>query len=628
MKTLHKIQVTLVALFVVLGFSANAQIKGETYTYDHDTIIISPDSNIYEVENLGEMVNSSHVESGPRISPDGKELYFFRINHPKNIAKTRDIWTSKYNKNDSSWTKARHMSSTLNCHGANGVHWISPDGNTMLLHNTYFKNGTMGNGVSITHRNKKKLWSKPESIKIHGYDNHAVCSFILTDDMNTLIMCIQQKGSYGKQDIFYSKKVGKNTYSKPKNMGPILNTPGVEATAWINHTSDTLYFSSDGHPNSIGGMDVYMSVRKDSTVWDQWTKPKNLGIPYNTSDDEYYFSIPDEGDYIYMAHHFDNLSDSAAHSDIVRIRLKEPKIDPFLMVTGKIYDDFTKEPIPGTVTFKIQSTKEAIIESYYDGGEDGYKAKVPGMEKYTYTAVGKIPDTYLPRDGTLDLTELKNEVQERTIDIYLRRNPGLLLSGKLYDEKTKEVLDGKIEISYAGSDEVYKTINVSKESGYEVFLEPGKDYDVKFSAHPYLPKILNFDLRKLEDYKEEERDIYLQLLDGASFELKNIFFDHNKKTLKPESYVELNRLVKIMRDFPEILVEIGGHTDAVGSDNYNRNLSQGRAQSVVNYLVGQGIASRQFKAQGYGESSPVATNDTGEGRAKNRRVEFKVLKVK
>lgn len=628
MKILERIKIGLVAFIMALGLSVKAQIKGEKYTYDHDTIIISPDSNIYEVKNLGERVNSSHVESGPRISPDGKELYFFRINHPKNIAKTRDIWMSQYNEEDSTWSDAKHMSDRLNCHGPNGVHWISPDGKTMLLHNTYLKNGTMGNGVSITSKEKDGKWSKPKALKIKGYDNHEVCSFILTDDMETLIMCIQQKGSYGKQDLFYSKKKGKNKYTKPRNMGPILNTPGVEATAWINHGADTLYFSSNGHPNSVGGMDIYMSVRTDTTVWDKWSKPTNLGVPYNTTDDEYYFSIPDNGDFIYMAHHFENLSDSAAHSDIVKIRLKEPKIDPFLFVTGKIYDDFTKEPIPGTVTFKIQKTKQAVLESFYSGGDEGYDAKVPGKQKYTYTAVGKVPDTYLPRDGTLDLTELKNEVQDRTIDIYLRRNPGILLSGMLFDEKTKEKLDGKIEISIAGSDEVYKTINVSSQEGYEVFLEPGKDYDVKFSANPYLPKVVNFNLTKLDDYKEEEKEIYLQLLDGASFALKNIFFDHNKSTLKSESYKELNRLVKVMKDFPLILVEIAGHTDNVGSENYNLNLSQGRAQSVVNYLVKQGIERRQFKAQGYGESTPVASNETASGKAQNRRVEFKVLKVK
>ena len=482
----------------------------------------------------------------------------------------------------------------------------------------------MGNGVSITHKNGDK-WSKPERLKIKGYENHEVCSFIMSDDMNVMIMCIQQKGTYGKQDLFVSFKKGKHKYSKPMNMGPVLNTPGVEATAWLNHTEDTLYFSSNGHPNSVGGMDIYRSVRLDSTVWDVWSKPENMGVPYNTSDDEYYFSIPDEGDYIYMAHHFEGLSDSVAHSDIVRIRLKEP---PVLEVTGRIFDDYTKEPIAGNIVFKIKKNGKIVAKDKTDGGEDEYYAKLPGKEVYVYKASGVDP-LYLSKDGTIDVSQLLEGTQKQKIDIYLKRKPGLMLTGKMFDDSTKERITGDIVITFSGTDKVYKTISCDTANGYEVFLEAGKKYDIKYSNAPYyLPKIETIDLKGLEVYKEEEKDVYLQPLDGASFELKNIFFATAKATLLPKSHVELNKLVRIMKDFPNILVEISGHTDSDGSDEYNKDLSQRRAQSVVNYLGQNGIPVRQFVANGYGEEKPVATNKTAEGKALNRRVEFKVLKVK
>jgi OmpA-OmpF porin, OOP family len=351
---------TVVLMF--LGFVVMSQINGEHYVYDHDTLIYTDDNNIFQVENLGSTINSSHVESGPRITPDGKTLYFFRVNHPDNIANTQDIWMSSYVEKDSSWTQAVHVKEPLNCHGQNAVHWISRDGETMLLHNKYYKNGTVGNGVSITHR-KEGVWTFPKALKIKGYKNHQVCSFFMNDDMNTLLMCVQQKKTFGHQDIYVSFKKGKsgNKWSKPLNMGNTLNSSETEATVWLNHSSDTIYFSSNGQLNTLGGMDVYRAIRTDTSNWTSWTRPVNLGAPYNTLDDEYYFSIPDEGDYIYMAHHFEHLTtDSLAHSDIVRIRLKELFVEPYLIVTGRLFDDWSKDTIPGIVSFKIFQSGKVV----------------------------------------------------------------------------------------------------------------------------------------------------------------------------------------------------------------------------------------------------------------------------
>ena len=113
---------------------------------------------------------------------------------------------------------------------------------------------------------------------------------------------------------------------------------------------------------------------------------------------------------------------------------------------------------------------------------------------------------------------------------------------------------------------------------------------------------------------------------GKSIRINNIFFDFDKYDLKEKSYEALNLLFKFMKDNPEILVEINAYTDNVGSSNYNQGLSERRAQSVVNYLVQKGININRLFPQGFGESNPVATNDTEEGRALNRRVEFRLRK--
>ncbi|HAC24867.1 MAG TPA: hypothetical protein DCE81_08125 [Cytophagales bacterium] len=113
---------------------------------------------------------------------------------------------------------------------------------------------------------------------------------------------------------------------------------------------------------------------------------------------------------------------------------------------------------------------------------------------------------------------------------------------------------------------------------------------------------------------------------GLTVRLKNIYFDFNRTTLKPESFTELNKVVDFLNQNPTVEIEIGGHTDFVGTDEYNQKLSQGRTQSVVDYLVTQGIGRGRLTPRGYGESQPIDTNETDEGRANNRRVEFTVLK--
>jgi outer membrane protein OmpA-like peptidoglycan-associated protein len=108
--------------------------------------------------------------------------------------------------------------------------------------------------------------------------------------------------------------------------------------------------------------------------------------------------------------------------------------------------------------------------------------------------------------------------------------------------------------------------------------------------------------------------------------LVNIYFDFDKTTLKQESFPELNRVVDFLNRNSTVEIQISGHTDSKGSDDYNINLSQGRSESVVDYIVSQGIERFRMRPIGYGEGKPIDSNDTDAGRANNRRVEFTVLK--
>jgi len=112
---------------------------------------------------------------------------------------------------------------------------------------------------------------------------------------------------------------------------------------------------------------------------------------------------------------------------------------------------------------------------------------------------------------------------------------------------------------------------------------------------------------------------------GSTIVLKNVFFDYNKATLKPESYLELDRVVKLLTDNPSMRIELSGHTDNRGTAEYNQKLSEDRAKSCVDYLTSKGIAPSRLEYKGYGETKPIDTHDTEEGWANNRRTEFKII---
>jgi outer membrane protein OmpA-like peptidoglycan-associated protein len=137
----------------------------------------------------------------------------------------------------------------------------------------------------------------------------------------------------------------------------------------------------------------------------------------------------------------------------------------------------------------------------------------------------------------------------------------------------------------------------------------------------------NLDLKNLKDYREIRRDLLLTPVEqGATIRLNNIFFDFAESTLRAESQPELNRAAQFLRDNPSLIIEVAGHTDNVGADDANLQLSENRARAVMDYMIAQGIPPERMTAKGYGESNPIGRNSSEEGRQMNRRVEFTIVK--
>lgn len=618
-------------LFSVMSIVSNAQKKGEHWIYDHDTTVYDTDSNLYVVENLGENVNTDHVESGPRISPDGKMLYFFMIEYVDNPYKDdypdidkwpkRTIYFSEFNEEDSTWGKAEKAPEPLNNLGDNSVHSISPDGKTLLLHNVYRKDGLTDDGVSIS-KLEGKEWSFPEPVSIKHFHNDTVCSFFVSEDNEFLLLAIRDKkdkGALGMQDLYVSFLDHEGHYGEPINLGPVVNSKMSEATAFLASDHKTLYFSSNRR-GGLGGYDIYKTERLDST-WLKWSKPENLGPPWNTHDDEFYFSIPSDGEYSYLAHHFTTV-DGKEHSDIVRVKMKEEWKPRILVLTGRLFDNKTKERIPGTVTF-LETKKDSLIDTFTLTDSTDFTVNLPVPDVYEYIAASAGYDTL---HNELNLSRM-TKYKEDTIDIYLDRIPIMTVTGKIFDEYTHEPIAANIVFEEISGDEVANK-NLSVDEPYVVELPGGKKYKYSIESPGYFPEVSELDLTRLAQNDEQTINVYLKPLAGLKFEVENIFFETGKWDLLPESNEELDKLVAQMKRIKsKVLVEISGHTDNVGSESSNQRLSENRAKSVVKYLVSHGIEASSLKAKGYGELKPKDTNDTPEGRQNNRRVEFEILKV-
>ncbi len=213
------------------------------------------------------------------------------------------------------------------------------------------------------------------------------------------------------------------------------------------------------------------------------------------------------------------------------------------------------------------------------------------------------------------------------------------LEGDVLNEETLQPIEGAADVilmDLENEKEIARTKSDDLDGYYKLELPIGYNYGVFAKAENYRYVSVNtiIDTREMKleampgEITEEtqRRDLFMVPFEvGKKVRVNNVFFDTGKSDLKKESYAELNFLVKMFQDIPTLVLEIGGHTDNVGSDENNLNLSQARAESVRNYLIAKGVEENRVQAKGYGETKPVSDNETDHGRQLNRRVEFTIL---
>jgi OmpA-OmpF porin, OOP family len=361
-----------------------------------------------------------------------------------------------------------------------------------------------------------------------------------------------------------------------------------KANYFLANTRKSLLMSVE-REDTQGGRDLYVSFEKNDSTW---TEPLNLGKVINTvSEETAPFLASDDKTLYFSSNGFSGYGGSDVY------------------MSKRLDDSWTNWSPPENLGPDINTKLDDLFFN------------IPSTSEFAYYSRG--------------ITADNSDIFRVKMPMFMSPDPIVIVKGKLIDAKTGKPIGAKI---------IYERLSDGKEVGvtysnpetgeYEIHLPGGQQYGFRAEAKDYISESQNLDLRDFnKDGVLKNKDITLAPIEvtlveaNAKITLNNIFFDFDKATLKSESFPELNRIVSLMNENPTMEVEIAGHTDPIGTGEYNMSLSERRAKSVTRYLVSKGISEKRITTSYFGETQLIDTTNTPAGNRKNRRVEFKILKM-
>ena len=526
----------------------------------------------FSIVNIGREINSEFDDYGPVLNESESEIVFTTRrrddNLNENVAEDNKPWEDIFTttKSGGKWARAKNIGSIINTKFNDSNLALSADGKTLYI----YKDD--GNGdIYVSERLADGTWGVPDALPGIINSSYREASVSVTENGDILYFASERPGGLGGSDIYVCTKDSKGEWSKVKNLGSSINTELDEDGPFIDYDGKSLYFSSRGR-KGMGGYDIYKStlINLDRN---EWSEPENLGFPINTPDDDVYFVNSKDGKRAYYASIRD---DGMGYTDIYMITIpdevkkEEPKKEE------PVVEPIKEEP-------KKEEPKKEEPKKEEPKKEEPKKVQ---LQPFKYLVKVVDAESKVPLDARVKLQGLKDNVA-------VGFSP---------------VGNGAYEFSIKEKSAKDYRLSVEKEG----YIFQNQSIRIEGASEQVKTKTLIVELRKLKV--------------GVSSVLRNIYFDFAKATFLQESYNELNKLETMLKQNTGMQVEISGHTDSVGPAEYNKQLSQRRANAVKNFLTSKGIDARRIKAVGYGEDKPIASNDdNADGREINRRVEFKVL---
>ncbi|KEO74058.1 OmpA family protein [Anditalea andensis] len=517
--------------------------------------------NIYAQRELTN-VNSIYDEQHPVPHPNG-DLYYSLGLHPQNIGGQQDlgdIWRSPKT-GVSEWGSPVHLKGIST--GGNDVVVGFTSENTMLV----YHDGTSRKQGIHQYVLSGSTWAYEKALNMGSFRNNSRhFSGRLNEAGNIMVLSLESFGSYGNEDIYVSFLQSNGSWSSPQNLGPTINTYKQEMTPSLSKDGLTLYFSSNGH-GTTGGRNIFYSQRLDQS-WERWTAPVPLSDINSPGVELAYIELGD------MAM-FTTTQNSEGFGDILLISK-----------VSIAAADTTEDPI------------------YPEEEEAG-------------------PDMVNEVTQEINVGEVEEAVALDVKEVTPPKTPPVIIEDDRVSEPEKMVIGDITVLDINTLEEIPYTTSVVDESANTGQTEAGsvysEDIDIRISAKGYFPQVLN--VRVLHQMTEP---IYLTpIVKGASIVLDDIYFKKGTSDLADDrSTANLQKIAEFLNDNPDIKIRLEGHTDNLGDPQLNKELSMNRAGQIRNFLVEQGISFERIRVSGWGGSRPVASNQTEEGRNKNRRVEM------
>jgi len=611
----------------------------------------------FKVTHFNSIINSKYTEYNPVVSADESVMAFTALRPNTGKTRTGDKFIEEiyitYN-NAGAWTEPEVVPVA---HDYNvGTAGISADGQKMLI----FLGGATDPGSLFQITKSGDDWSKPSLITpTLNTPKYIESTASITPDGKVIYFASDRLGGQGGMDIYQTHLLPNGSWSQPVNLGTAVNTKADEDAPFIHPDQKTLFFTSDGH-NTMGGRDIFVTRLEDN----QWTSPENMGYPVNTTVNDNYFTLIADGTRAYFS---SDRKGGMGGQDIYYIDLPAESANiPLTMIKGKIVNSETGKPMP-TKIYLIDNETDKRLDFVYDPDPKtgNYLIILPPSKNY---------DMVIESEGFLPYT-LNINVPNQTYFYELYQMISLKTI-KQFDV----VVGQEVQVKNAFYD-TDKDVKADLRKTHEAKLVQGGSLDVYdmmldlMAAQDedginYLTDLIqmknpiedvNFNEKENSRIDVATRTYYYDESDESKFEQKkvdgktifslptfmvneeiqkqkgsvkksaaydkallnknaNIYFDAGKSDLKGQYNAQLDALLADLLKHPDLGVEILGYASAEGSEELNRDLSNKRAISVLDYINHKGIVRRRIVAKGYG-----ATKDMSVSKEEGRRVEVRIV---
>ncbi|WP_071397187.1 OmpA family protein [Flammeovirga pacifica] len=621
------------------------------------------------IMNLGPEINSQYQDFAPVLSADEKTLIFTSRRpdskggdiDPIDGLYYEDVYIA-HNDDEGEWQKANNIGNVVNTKGHDAAVGLSPSGNSLFL---YRNTGSHSGDLFLSQWNGKD-WSKPmelsKNVNSDNWETHAT----LTADGKSLYFTSNRTGkdTQGGKDIYVIHKEEDDTWGAPQNLGPVINTEYDEESPFIHPNGKILYFSSKGH-NGMGGYDIYFSEWDENNT--SWSTPQNIGYPINTAGDDIFYSISSDGQRGYFS---SIREDSYGGQDIYVAMIPSKTVEAIALI-GEVRDATSNNLVEAYLSVVENDTKEIVVSSSAEGGKYllylepkhnyGFRIKQPEYLFHSKNINIKELDQYLEINDIVKLKRIAPQEREELNNIFFDENKNIHSNSEAELEDLslfiKEVNDYKIGIHVheAQSDndsiEIFNLTQEKAEKIYKDLIARGVNAD-KLEAkgfgwqHPiatnktksgrlknqrieyvFLPKDVE-EVVFVEVKEEEPLPELTPTLGEVLDVVGTIHFAFNSNAITSESYRVVEQIFDVMYRYPNLVIEVGGHTDNKGSATFNTILGEKRARAIVQQLVIMGIEKDRLTYKTYGFTQPIADNSTEEGRKKNRRISFTPLEFR